>query len=653
MQFEGIFTKVKQGGLKDEMIQSLQKSAAENPIHCNFFELGGKVLQAIQSPSILGISNVERTASNILIHAPISAGQSLPTYLASQSSISDELFAQIIDQLTAAVSAVHGQGFYHQALNPTSFWVTDKGTIQLGLFETLEMRFCQQSPDLLRSNDRLRFINRFLSPERQKDPKTVAFSDEYYSFGLIAWYIWCFKVGRITPNSDVQSVPDFESTGTSWDRLWNACLNANPANRPNSLVQFQTLISDSKPELKKNTKIKETSTNEVDKDNEKNSFKNNVVLYNYSADDYHIRCDHRPITNLFKRQEGTTLTLYNIPRGVLVEIFKNSDETLLSSFNSSDQQEYSLPILSSKPENKSMEKKSSLSVGQVGLILGALIIVIGVVLYFKLSPPTPPVPPTLSGDTNLNGPAFAMVPPEGYTIVDTNNNDFLRNTGFMVEGTKWRFKEENWERFVLEGSDDKKGKWVKDNSQKANLLSAYFEKIEVIESEGIPPNGYLLISKNESILTANGMEALNGKYYRFVNSNWYKKEENKWIPNVNPEEYQDIMESFFIESTALTSGNYIDYGYIDGTNVRYRSEPSDRNRETILGYFKDYKTYSDGSPISEYENTRPDYVGVLFEKNGWYLVQISKNSKIAWMSKQQFVSEPVCYAPTIEEDENP
>jgi serine/threonine protein kinase len=652
MQFEGIYTKVKKGGLKDEMIQSLQKSAAENPIHCNFFELGGKVLQAIQSPSIIGISNVERTASNILIHAPISAGQSLPTYLASQSSISDELFAQIIDQLTAAVSAVHGQGFYHQALNPTSFWVTDKGTIQLGLFETLEMRFCQQSPDLLRSNDRLRFINRFLSPERQKDPKTVAFSDEYYSFGLIAWYIWCFKVGRITPNSDVQSVPDFESTGTSWDRLWNACLNANPANRPNSLVQFQTLISDSKPELKKNTKAKETSTNEVDKDNEKNSFKNNVVLYNYSADDYHIRCDHRPITNLFKIQEGTTLTLYNIPGGVLVEIFKNSDETLLSSFNTSDQQEYSLPILSSKPENISMEKKSSLSVGQVGLILGALIIVIGVVLYLKLSPPTPPVPPPPSGVTDPNGPAFAMVPPEGYTIVDTNNNDLLRNTGFMVEGTKWRFKEENWERFVLEGSDDTKGKWVKDNSQKVNLIAAYFEKIEEIESEGELPPNQELIKGNDSLLYHYGKKALDGVFYRFVNNRWYKKEGGRWKKILSFEDYKDVLETYFVD-VRLLQNQPMAFGYVQGEHVRYRSEPSDRNRETILGYFKDYKTYSDGSPLSEYENTRPDYVSVLFEKNGWYLVQISENSKIAWMSKQQFVSEPVCYAPTIEEDENP
>ena len=333
MQFEGVFTRVEQGKLKDEFIQTLQKSAAEDPINCNFFELGGKVLLAIQTSNCVSFSKVERTASNILVHAPVSEGQSLPKYLASQASISDEHFSQIIDQLSGGIYAFHGNGFYHQALNPSSFWVTDKGAIQLGLFETLEMRFCQQSPELLHSNDRLRLINRFLSPERQKDPKRVSFSDEYYSIGLIAWYIWCFKVGRITPNSEIQSLPNFESTGTPWDRLWRSCLSSNPADRPNSLVHFQTLISEIKSELIKNIEIEEKSKKKAEKKNEQTTFENQVVFYNFSADDYQIQCNNRPITNLFKKLEGTTLTV-NIPKGALVEIFKNFDGTLLTSFNS-------------------------------------------------------------------------------------------------------------------------------------------------------------------------------------------------------------------------------------------------------------------------------------------------------------------------------
>lgn len=633
MQFEGVYTKVEQGRLKDEFIQSLQKSTAENPIHCNFFELGGKVLQAIQSPTIVGYTKVERTATNVFVYAAVSDGQSLPKYLASQSSISDEHFSQLIDQLIASISAVHSQGFFHQALNPTSFWVTEKGTIQLGLFETLEMRFCQQHPELLQSNDSLRVINRFLSPERQKDPKTVAFSDEYYSLSLIAWYIWCLKVGRITPNSDIQSLPNFEATGTAWDRLWNSCLNSNPANRPNSLVQFQTLVSEIQSELRINIEKNETIEKEEEQKNEQTTSEIQVVFYNFSAEDYQIWCNNRPITNLFQKLQGTTLTV-NMPEGALVEIYKNSDDSLLTSFYSSDKKEYSLPILTNKP----MEKKSSLSAGQVGLILGALIIIIGVVLYLKLSPPNP-----LTEDNDPNGPAFTMVPPDGYTIIDTNNNNLLRKTGFVVDGTKWRFKEENWERFVPEGTDDNKGKWVKDNSQKVKLLQTYFEKIEVIESEGVPPNNYQLITGNDSILTANGMETLNGKYYRFVNSKWYKKEANKWKHLVNAEEFTDIMESYFIESTALTSGYSFDYGYINGIGVRYRSEPSDRKGEkTVLGYFTNYKENENYEPYENYENVTPSNVTVMKQKNGWYLCRIDSTGKMGWFKSEYFISSPGC-----------
>lgn len=498
------------------------------------------------------------------------------------------------------------------------------------------MRFCQQNPELLHSNESLRVISRFLSPERQKDPKTVAFSDEYYSVGLIAWYIWCLKVGRITPNSDIQSLPNFEATGTAWDRLWNSCLTSNPANRPNSLVQFQTLISEIKSELIKNVEIIEPSENEVEKENEQTSSEVPIVFYNFSAENYQIWCNKRPITNLFQKLQGTTLTV-STPKGALIEIYSNLDDSLLTSFYSSDKHEYSLPLPKSKPENKPMEKKLSLSVGQVGLILGALIIIIGVVLYLKLSPPTP------TEVNDADGPAFAMVPPDGYTIVDTNNNNLLRKTGFVVDGTKWRFKEENWERFVPEGTDDNKGKWVKDNSQKVKLLQTYFEKIEVIESEGVPPINYQLITGNDSILTANGMETLNGKYYRFVNSKWYKKEANKWKPLVNAEEFTDIMESYFIESTALTSGYSFDYGYINGIGVRYRSEPSDRKGEkTVLGYFTNYKQNENYEPYENYENVTPSYVTVMKQKNGWYLCRIESTGKMGWFKSEYFISSPGC-----------
>jgi serine/threonine protein kinase len=643
MFFEGIYTKVEKSKSKVEFVQSLNHSTSENPIHCNFFEIGAKVLQSIKSPVVMGFSRVERNSKNVEVYASMSPGRSFPEYLSSLSSISDERFTELVTQLAVCIEAVHSEGFYHQALNPNSFWVTEDGEIQLTLFETLEMRFCQQQAEEIQSIPSIQAIQQYLSPERRNDLKTLSFSDEYYSFGLIAWYIWCWKIGRISKQTTQNTLPPFEATGTPWDRLWDSCLHKNRAIRPNLIDSIKSIIEEitlklgvkkEDPEIEKEVKTEPTYSEKA------------FVFSNYSADHYQIFCNKRPITNLFQKIQGTTLTVH-IPAGSIIEIYNNFDDTLLDSFNSNDKQEYSLPIVPKKPISKPMEKKSSLSAAQVGLILGALIIIIGVVIYLKISPPPPDPKPT-----DVDGPTFAMVPPDGYTIIDTINNNILRKGGFDVDGTKWRFKEENWEKFVPGEKGDSDGKWVKDNSQKVKLLDTYFEKIEVIESEGELPPNYELIKGNDSILYHYGKKALDDNFYRYVNKRWYRKEGQRWIKLVSFEDYRDVLESYFVELRLLQI-QPMDYGYVQGDGVRYRSEPSDRNVKTILGYFKSYKTYADGSPLTKYENITPDYVYVLFEKNDWYLVQISQNSKLAWMYKKQFVSEPVCYVPTPEEDENP
>jgi hypothetical protein len=278
----------------------------------------------------------------------------------------------------------------------------------------------------------------------------------------------------------------------------------------------------------------------------------------------------------------------------------------LDSFNSNDKQEYSLPIVSKKPISKPMEKKSSLSAAQVGLILGALIIIIGVVIYLKISPPPPDPKPT-----DVDGPTFAMVPPDGYTIIDTINNNILRKGGFDVDGTKWRFKEENWEKFVPGEKGDSDGKWVKDNSQKVKLLDTYFEKIEVIESEGELPENLELIQGNDSILYKQGKLTLEGAFYRYVNNRWYKKENEKWRKLLSIEDYSNIEESYFVDKRILNSEMY-PAGYVIGKSVFLRSEPSKKSNSKKIAVFKDYEKYNDGAPKEGYESINPDVVFINF-----------------------------------------
>ena len=641
MFFEGEFTQVEKSESKSEFIQSLKNPFSENPIQCNFFELGAKVLQSVQSPSILNFSRIERTTGNVQVFTASQRGQSLPEYLNTLSTFTDERFTEIITQIIDGILAIHSEGFYHQAINPTSFWVKDDGSIQLTLFETLEMRFCQQKQEVMQSQSSLHRIKEFLSPERKKDLKSLSFSDEYYSFGLVAWYIWCLKSGRLSQQSTTQPLPPFESTGTPWDTLIKACLNPIASSRPNSLGAIRALQSQIENEIGQNKDEIRNAGNKVKPKEESNPVNSDIALVveNYYSDDYQIWCNNRPITNLFQKLQGSTLTV-NVPANALIEIYLNANGSVLHSFNSSNQTTYRLPDRNINQTVLLDNKKSSRNAINVGLILGGIIIFFGVFIYLKIDQKPPPTKPTKPTES-IDGPAFAMIPPDGYVILETINNNLLRNIGLVVDGVKWRFKEENWERFIPDASNSTSGKWMKDNSQKVKLLDTYFEKIEVIESEGDLPPNYELIKGNDSILYRYGKKSLDGNFYRYVNNRWYRKEEERWKKLVSFEDYEDILESYFVHKDLLQQINDSDYGFVQGVGVRYRSEPSDRNDKTILGYFKNYKTDADGSRLPKYENTTPDYVYLLTEKNGWYLVITSENSKIVWMSKRQFVSQPI------------
>jgi serine/threonine protein kinase len=648
MFFEGVYTRVDKSNSKNEFVQTLNHPISGNPIQCNFFEIGAKVLQSIKSPSVIGFSRIEKTSENVKVYSSTNTGKPFPEYLSTLSSISDERFTELITDILDAILAIHSEGFYHQAINPNSFWVTDDGKLQLTLFETLEMRFCQQKPEGIQSNPSIQAIQQYLSPERKKDLKTLSFSDEYYSFGLLVWYIWCLKSGRLSHQSTTQPLPPFESTGTPWDTLIKTCLNPIASSRPSSLGAIRALQSQIENEIGQNKDEILDAENKAKLNEESNPVNSDIalVIENYYSDDYQIWCNNRPITNLFQKLQGSTLTV-NVPANALIELYLNSNGSVLHSFNSSNQSTYRLPDRNFNQTELLDNKKSSRNAINVGLILGGIIIFFGVLIYLKLDQKKPPKP-----TESVDGTAFAMIPPDGYVILDTMNNNLLRNIGLVVDGVKWRFKEENWERFIPDASNSLTGKWVKDNSQKVKLLDTYFEKIEVIESEGDLPPNYELIKGNDSILFRYGKKALDDNFYRYVNNRWYRKEGERWTKLVSFEDYNDVLESYFVE-VGLLQIQPMDYGYVQGEGVRYRSEPSDRNVKTILGYFKNYKTDPDGSRLPKYENTTPDYVNVLFEKNDWYLVQISQNSKLAWMSKKQFISEPVCYVPTPEEDENP
>ena len=640
MVFEGVYTLLEKSKTKDEFIQSLNDTIAVNPIHCNFFELGAKVLQSINSPSILGISRVERTSNNVLVYAAMNRGMSLPDYLASLTSLSDKRFNEILKQILDGIVAIHSEGFYHQAINPNSFWVNEDGTIQLTLFETLEMRFCQQKPEGIKSEASLQEIQHYLSPERSQDLKILSFSDEYYSFGLIAWYIWCWKSGRLTLNSAEQHLPPFEATGTQWDKLIRACLNPTVSSRPNSLAAINALHSEIDHEFSVD-KVKRKKAIDVIKPGISEIA---LVIENYPSKAYQIYCNNLPITSFFQKIDGSTLTV-NVPLNALIEIYSTSNEAVLYSFDSSKRSKYTLPEKRiDEPEEVTSTKDTPNRASSLVWVVGALIIIIGILIYLKM--PQKTTPKFLEP---IDGPSFAMIPPDGYVIIDTSHNDLLRNVGYMVEGEKWRFKEEDWERFIPDESNSINGKWVKDNSQQVKLLDGFFEKIELIESEGNLPRDLVLIQGNDSLLYKEGKQTLDGNFYRYVNNRWYRKDGERWGKLLSFDEYSNVQEMYFYDINSINQNN--SEGFVVGEKIKLRSEPSKNRNCKIIASFRDfdYDEYLQNEEANvDIESDDPnnedirEFAYVLKVIDDWILIKVKETGKVGWIHKDNFQMEYSC-----------
>lgn len=646
MFFNGIYSKVNIIKDKDALVQSLHPFVAENSNQKNFFELGANVLKSIESESILAISKIEKTESNVEVFYKIKGGQPLPEYLSSLSSISDELFLALVKQTLNGLASIHAEDFYHQALNPSSYWVNKDGEIKLSLAETLELRFLQQTNELNLENDGHKYIHHFFSPERKKEIKTLAFSDEYYSFGLIVWYIWCWKSQKISKSIPLNLIPLYETTGTCWDKMLNACLNPLVIDRPNSLSAIRELLETVEKDL---TKINEQEEILEEVNPIQNSPVEEIktviplIIENYSEEHFKVLYNKIPITDLFNVLKGSTFTVY-IPIDASIEIYSNSDGALIQNFNLSQEAYVILPVISTeKIQSIPVKEKSSYNKIFIGTIIGLIILAVFAAIYFNFNENKQQNPPT---DNRAE-----MIPPDGYSIKDTNTNNLLRKVGLDWQGSKWRFIEGDWEKFIAEeGKSDNpiSGRWVKDNSKSPSLLETFFDEIERITTENQYPENYQIIDTDyDSLLFENGMLAHDKKYYRYVNNKWYTKEGDKWKHHIA---YKNILSWYFVESELINNDEVNKLGYVIGENIKYRSEPSTRNKESIKGTFDkpenktsiiqerdindDYDEYDeyDGS-----ENNEPQELEVFIIKEipNWYLVKINKeDTSVYWVEKK-------------------
>ena len=627
--------------------QRLKESALNNSTLRSIFLSGARFLQTLKDPNLLIIDQVIETNDEVSITCINPGFQQLSIYLSSISNSTENQFSSLIIKMIDALNSLNKKSLFHQGLNPNSFVVDALGDVKLTFFGTIEHRMYHQIPFIGSDNSSIQNAVIFYSPERKINYGAINQASEYYSLGLIIWYVLCIKQNTLLNSDSFLDLPPYVNTGSIWDSLIEVCLNEEPKKRPKSFIALSELLPklvvEKKLSPKKNIVLPPKPAASPSKIV-------HVKLYNYNYFNADILIDGVELANIKHRMEGRTLIL-EASNTSEVQIYNKETKLLIKSFNCSNRLEFSLPGVFDEIK-KSRSPSSNIF---LLLIFGSVVLLLLVLGYNTYS----------NKDTNaedpsdietVDGPSFEMIPPEGYDIIHPRYNDLLRNVGYMVDGEKWRFKDGEWEKFITDGSNSINGIWTKDDSQKVKLLENYFELIELIElveSSGELPEGYYIIQGNDSLLWEEGKQTLDGNFYRYVNKRWWRKEGERWKELVSFADYKDVLESYFIHYSQ-TQLDAEDYGHVEGERVEYRSEPSARNDNTILGHFEYYKTDSDGNPLTKYEYTNPDHVYVLFEKNGWYLVKRSENDSYAWMSKYKFVSESesesIPVAPTAEED---
>jgi serine/threonine protein kinase len=631
--------------------QRLKESALNNSTLRSIFLSGARFLQTLKDPNLLTIDEVIETNDEVSITCINPGFQQLSIYLSSLSNSSENQFSSLILKMIDALNSLNKKSLFHQGLNPNSFVVDALGDVKLTFFGTIEHRMYHQIPFIGSDNSSIQNAFIFYSPERKINYGAINQASEYYSLGLIIWYVLCIKQKTLLNSDSFVDIPPYVNTGSIWDSLIEVCLNEEPKKRPKSFIALSDLLPklvvEKKSAPKKNIVL-------PPKPADLSSKIVNVKLYNYNYFYADILIDGVELANIKHRMDGRTLIL-EVKNTSEIQIYNKETKLLIKSFNCSHRLEFSLPGVFDE-KTKSPSPSANIFLLLIFGIVVLLLLVWGHNAYFnKDNNGKDP-----SDIENVDGPVFDMIPPDGYDIKDPKYNDLLRNVGLMVESDKWRFKDGNWEKFITDASNSINGIWTKDDSQKDKLLENYFKLKDVIESEYELPEGYVdIIRGNDSLLSKDGKQTLDGYFYRYVDYRWWRKEGETWKKLVSFADYKDVLESYFI-NYSQTQLDAEDYGHVEGEGVGYRSEPSDRNDNTILGYFTYYKTDSDGNPLTKYQYTNPDHVSVLFEKNGWYLVEISENS-YAWMSKYRFVSESesesesesIPVAPTVEEDTIP
>jgi serine/threonine protein kinase len=309
--------------LKDDVLK-------DSLVRANFLS-GAHFLKTLKDSNLLTIDEVIESNEEVSVVCKNSGFQQLGLFLEDSSQLKDSYLVELISKMLNCLDSLHKNSIYHQGLNPNSFVVDPKGNVKLTLFGTLEHRLYHHFPAIGNENPSIQNAIRFYSPERKENYGVVNQSSEYYSFGLIIWYLLCVQRNLSSHRDLVLSFPDFSFTGSIWDKVLEACLNEDPKKRPKSAKEILGLLP-----------IIDTKSSVSNPIKEKTPKKVNIIFFNYNSFHHEIKVDGNSIENYKCQISGRKLTI-EVEEEVELQVFMKKDGSFLTSFTSSKRWQYTLP----------------------------------------------------------------------------------------------------------------------------------------------------------------------------------------------------------------------------------------------------------------------------------------------------------------------
>lgn len=203
-----------------------------NPEMVQRFLREADIIALADHPNIVKLYGQGEWEDGLYIAMEFIQGISLRQYLL-RNLISLKHALELVMEISMALCHLHAHGIIHRDLKPENILVTDTGGIKVIDFGIAQL--LTDHPVDPRARRRLIGTPIYMSPEQKHDPESTSYPSDIYSLGIITYELILGKLshGQI----HLSLMPK------GLHKILSKCLQADPVNRYQDIVDFMTDIS--------------------------------------------------------------------------------------------------------------------------------------------------------------------------------------------------------------------------------------------------------------------------------------------------------------------------------------------------------------------------------------------------------------------------